>query len=92
MSHFHSSFIHTPSLSGIKIIQKALRQPITTIVTNAGFEAATIVEKVLSNKEVNFGYDALNGEFVNMVDKGIVDPTKVGVHFDIPQLVDDANP
>lgn len=64
-------------VAGIRIVQKALRQPITTIVANAGFEAAAVVEKVLQNKEVNYGYDALNGEFVNMIEKGIVDPTKV---------------
>uniref|UniRef100_A0A7E4WA53 Heat shock protein 60 n=1 Tax=Panagrellus redivivus TaxID=6233 RepID=A0A7E4WA53_PANRE len=62
---------------GIKIIQKAVRQPITTIISNAGIEPAAVVEKVLANTEINFGYDALNDTFVNMIEAGIIDPTKV---------------
>ena len=63
--------------SGIKIIQKAVRQPISTIVANAGIESAGVVEKVLANSEINYGYDAMNDTFVNMIDAGIIDPTKV---------------
>jgi len=62
---------------GIMIVQKALRQPITTIVQNAGLEASVIVEKVSANSEPNYGYDALRNVYVNMVEAGIVDPTKV---------------
>uniref|UniRef100_A0A915ED52 Heat shock protein 60 n=1 Tax=Ditylenchus dipsaci TaxID=166011 RepID=A0A915ED52_9BILA len=62
---------------GIKIVQKAARQPISTIISNAGLEPSAIVEKVISNKDVNFGYDAMNDCYVNMIDAGIIDPTKV---------------
>jgi len=62
---------------GIKIIQKAIRQPISTIVQNAGLEAAGIVEKVLQNSQTHYGYDALKDEYVDMIKAGIVDPTKV---------------
>jgi chaperonin GroEL len=62
---------------GIRIVQKALRQPISTIVQNAGLEAAGVVEKVLQNSQTNFGYDALNDKYVDMVEAGIIDPTKV---------------
>ena len=64
-------------VTGIKIVEKALRMPITTIVSNAGVEPYAVVEQVLQNKEINYGYDAMTGEFVNMIEKGIVDPTKV---------------
>lgn len=62
---------------GVNIIKKALREPIHTIVKNAGIEPASIIEKVLANKDGGFGYDALNGKFVNMFEAGIIDPTKV---------------
>jgi len=62
---------------GIKIVQKAIRQPISTIVANAGLEPSVIVEKVSSSDQPNFGYDALKNCYVNMIDVGIIDPTKV---------------
>jgi chaperonin GroEL len=62
---------------GMKIIQKAIRQPIATIVANAGIEPAAVVEKVIANTEINYGYDAMNDKFVNMIEAGIIDPTKV---------------
>jgi len=62
---------------GTEIIRKAIRQPCITIARNAGVDPATVVEKILLAKEANFGYDALAGEYVNMMDKGIIDPTKV---------------
>ncbi|KAJ8778807.1 hypothetical protein J1605_013041 [Eschrichtius robustus] len=61
---------------GIEIIKKALKIPAMTIAKNAGVEGSLIVEKILqSSSEV--GYDAMLGDFVNMVEKGIIDPTKV---------------
>ena len=61
---------------GINIIVRALEEPMRQIATNAGDEASVIVEKV-KNSEVGVGYDALHGEYVNMIKAGIVDPTKV---------------
>lgn len=64
------------SLSGIDIIRRALRIPAMTIAKNAGVEGSLVVEKILqSGSEI--GYDALLGEYVNMVERGIIDPTKV---------------
>ncbi|XP_039700842.1 60 kDa heat shock protein, mitochondrial [Pteropus medius] len=61
---------------GIEIIKKALKIPAMTIAKNAGVEGSLIVEKIMqSSSEV--GYDAMLGDFVNMVEKGIIDPTKV---------------
>jgi chaperonin GroEL len=62
---------------GIKIVMKAIRQPISTIVANAGLEPSVIVEKVSASADPNFGYDALKNCFVNMIEAGIIDPTKV---------------
>uniref|UniRef100_A0A2K6KWH5 60 kDa heat shock protein, mitochondrial n=1 Tax=Rhinopithecus bieti TaxID=61621 RepID=A0A2K6KWH5_RHIBE len=61
---------------GIEIIKRTLKIPAMTIAKNAGVEGSLIVEKIMqSSSEV--GYDAMAGDFVNMVDKGIIDPTKV---------------
>ena len=57
---------------GIKIVQMAIRQPISTIVANAGLEPAVIVEKVSSNSDPSFGYDALKNCYVNMIEAGII--------------------
>jgi len=62
---------------GIEIVKKAIRQPCMTIARNAGVDPTIVVEKIIANSDVNFGYDALNGEYVSMIEKGIVDPTKV---------------
>ncbi|CAD7686104.1 unnamed protein product [Nyctereutes procyonoides] len=61
---------------GIEIIKRTLKIPAMTIAKNAGVERSLIVEKIMqSSSEV--GYDAMLGDFVNMVEKGIIDPTKV---------------
>ncbi|KAG2458950.1 CH60 protein, partial [Polypterus senegalus] len=61
---------------GIEIIRRALRIPAMTIAVNAGVEGSLVVEKILQSSS-DIGYDALAGEYVNMVEKGIIDPTKV---------------
>ncbi len=62
---------------GVKIIRKVLEEPARVIASNAGAEGSIIVNKVRDNSDASYGYDARNGEFVNMFEKGIVDPTKV---------------
>ena len=61
---------------GIDIIVRALEEPMRQIATNAGVEGSVIIEKV-RNSEVGIGYDALHGDYKNMIKAGIVDPTKV---------------
>ena len=61
---------------GINIIVRALEEPMRQIATNAGVEGSVIIEKI-KNSEVGIGYDALNGEYKEMIKNGIVDPTKV---------------
>ncbi|MDH4028692.1 MAG: chaperonin GroEL, partial [Nitrospirota bacterium] len=62
---------------GVKIVMKALEEPIKQIVVNAGLEGAVIVDKVRSNKKSSYGFDANAEEYVDMIEKGIIDPTKV---------------
>ncbi len=61
---------------GVKIILKALEEPVKQIATNAGLEGAVILEKVKTSA-LGFGFDALNEQYVDMKKAGIVDPTKV---------------
>ena len=61
---------------GINIVVRALEEPMRQIAINAGVEGSIIIEKV-KNSEAGIGYDALVGEYKNMVKAGIVDPTKV---------------
>ena len=61
---------------GINIIVRSLEEPVRQIAFNAGVEGSVIIEKV-RNSEAGVGYDALKGEYKNMIQNGIVDPTKV---------------
>jgi chaperonin GroEL len=62
---------------GVTIIKRALEEPLRQIVENAGKEGAVIVEKVRSEKNPNFGYNAATDEFEDLVAAGIIDPAKV---------------
>ena len=62
---------------GLEIMMQALTVPCKTIASNAGAEGAVVVGKLLESTDTSFGYDAQNGEYVDLVAKGIIDPTKV---------------
>lgn len=62
--------------TGVKIVLRALEEPIRQISHNAGLEGSVVVER-LKGEKIGIGFNALTGEWVNMVDAGIVDPTKV---------------
>jgi chaperonin GroEL len=62
---------------GAMIVRRALEEPIRQIVENAGLEGSVIVEKVKAEKAVTRGFDAESLEFVDMIQAGIIDPTKV---------------
>ncbi|CAL9759281.1 unnamed protein product [Musa acuminata subsp. burmannicoides] len=62
---------------GVQIIQNALKTPVHTIASNAGVEGAVVVGKLLEQDELDLGYDAAKGEYVDMVKAGIIDPLKV---------------
>src|SRR5437879_6525876 len=63
--------------TGVEIVRKALSWPARQIVINAGEDGSVIVGKILENDQYAYGFDAQKGEYVNMVAKGIIDPTKV---------------
>jgi chaperonin GroEL len=58
-------------------VLKALESPLRQIAENSGFEGSVVVNKILENKSETFGFDAQSEDYVDMVDKGIVDPAKV---------------
>ncbi|MCG7324126.1 MULTISPECIES: chaperonin GroEL [unclassified Achromobacter] len=62
--------------AGIKLILRAVEEPLRTIVTNAGEEASVVVSNVLGGKG-NYGYNAATGEYTDLVEQGVLDPTKV---------------
>ena len=62
---------------GIKIVGRALEEPLRMIATNAGQEGSVVVQRILTEKDEKFGYDAEGDCFTNMVEAGIIDPTKV---------------
>ncbi len=63
--------------TGIKIVMRALEEPVRQIAENAGFEGSVVLNEILSKGEVNYGFDAYNEKFVDMFASGIIDPTKV---------------
>ena len=62
---------------GVEIVRKALSWPARQIALNAGEDGSVVVGKILEKDQYGFGFDAQTGEYVNMMSKGIIDPTKV---------------
>ena len=62
---------------GVQIVLKALEAPVRQIAENAGFEGSVVVDKILRSKKKGYGFDAYNEKYVDMMEVGIVDPTKV---------------
>jgi chaperonin GroEL len=62
---------------GVEIIKRAVEEPVRMIVSNAGGEPSLVVEKVRGSKEDQFGYNALTDTYENLVQAGVIDPTKV---------------
>jgi chaperonin GroEL len=65
---------------GVDIVRRALSAPAKQLVENAGYEGSVAVKKILASKDEGFGFDADKGEYVNMFEAGIIDPTKVVRH------------
>jgi chaperonin GroEL len=63
--------------TGVRIVVKALEEPLRQIATNAGFDGAVIVDKVKNSGKIGYGFDAYNEIYCDMMEAGIVDPTKV---------------
>jgi chaperonin GroEL len=62
---------------GVNVVKRAMQEPLRQIVQNAGQEGAIVLGKVLDAKDSNFGYNALTGEYEDLVKAGVLDPTKV---------------
>jgi chaperonin GroEL len=62
---------------GLNIVKRALEEPLRLIVQNAGAEGAVVVEKVRGNTNPNFGFNAETETFSDLVEAGVIDPTKV---------------
>lgn len=69
-------FDHVFQNTGVDIVRRALRMPALTIAKNAGIDGSVVVAKVEEQKG-DFGYDAMKNEYVNLIERGIIDPTKV---------------
>ncbi len=63
--------------TGVEIVRKAISWPARQIAINAGDDGSVVVGKILEKDQYAFGYDAQTGDYVNLVSKGIIDPTKV---------------
>ncbi len=63
--------------TGVKIVLRALEEPIRQIAANAGLDGSVILDKIMSSGKVGYGFDAYNEAYVDMIEAGIVDPAKV---------------
>ena len=63
--------------TGVEIVRKALSYPARQIAINAGEDGSVIVGKILEKDQYSYGFDSQTGEYVNLISKGIIDPTKV---------------
>jgi chaperonin GroEL len=63
--------------TGVKIVLKALEEPVRQIAANAGFDGGVIVNTIMTSGKIGYGFDAYNEVYVDMMTAGIVDPTKV---------------
>lgn len=62
---------------GAEIIRKALEYPLRQIVENAGYEGSIVVDKIAQSKDAAFGFNAASEEYTNLIEAGVIDPTKV---------------
>ncbi len=63
--------------TGVRIVMKALEEPVKQIAVNAGFDGSVVLEKIKNSRRINYGFDALHETYTDMIKAGIVDPTKV---------------
>ncbi|MBR4360683.1 MAG: chaperonin GroEL [Clostridia bacterium] len=63
--------------TGVQIVLRAMEEPMRQIALNAGIDGAVIIENIRRSRKTGYGYDAMKGEYVDMIDRGIIDPTKV---------------
>jgi chaperonin GroEL len=69
--------LYNDQLIGAEIILRAIQAPMKQIAINAGYDAGVVVDKVMNSDDQNLGFNAATGEYVNMLEAGIIDPLKV---------------
>ncbi|MDE7082663.1 MAG: chaperonin GroEL [Clostridia bacterium] len=69
--------LHGDEKTGAAIVLKAIEEPVRQIAKNAGYDGSVIVNNILRSKNPNYGFDAYNNKYTDMVECGIIDPTKV---------------
>ncbi len=69
--------LHGDEKTGAEIVKRSLLAPINQIAENAGTNGGVIIDKIINSNQKNYGYDALNDKYVDMIVNGIIDPTKV---------------
>jgi chaperonin GroEL len=62
---------------GVNIVKRACEEPVRQIVGNAGYEGAIVIEKIRSNPDANYGFNAATANYEDLVKSGVIDPTKV---------------
>ncbi|MCP5113626.1 MAG: chaperonin GroEL, partial [bacterium] len=62
---------------GLNIVKRACEEPLRQIAGNAGYEGAIVVERITSNDDANYGFNAETGDYADLVKSGVIDPTKV---------------
>ncbi|MCL1858596.1 MAG: chaperonin GroEL [Oscillospiraceae bacterium] len=72
-----SSTADSDEKTGIRIVLRSLEEPLRQIAENAGFEGSVVIDKIKNSRKIGYGFDAYNEKYVDMIDAGIVDPTKV---------------
>ena len=63
--------------TGVQIVLRAMEEPLRQIAQNAGIDGSVIIENIRRSRKTGYGYDALKGEYIDMIERGIIDPTKV---------------
>jgi chaperonin GroEL len=63
--------------TGVRVVRRALEEPLRWIAQNAGFEGAIVVEKIRASKDPNYGFNAATEEYEDLVKAGVIDPAKV---------------
>jgi len=63
--------------TGVKIVLRALEEPVRQIAENAGFEGSVVIDKIKNSRKIGYGFDAYTEKYADMMESGIVDPTKV---------------
>ena len=77
VEELHKLKLDGDEATGVNIVKRALEEPLRQIVQNAGHEGAVVVERVRNSKAINYGFDAEAAEYADLVEAGVIDPTKV---------------